>query len=218
MTSVGPAAQATEADTGLRDGIAELGLDLTAQTRARLLDYLDELLRWNRRINLTAVRDRDEAIVKHLLDSLAVAPYCRPGRILDVGSGGGLPGVVLALARPDVRVVSVDARGRKIAFQKHVARTLGLSNLDPRHARVEDLGAESFTQVISRAFASLADFTALAGERVEAGGEMLAMKGRRPDSELAALAPPWKPVKIDRLFVPGLADERHLVVLRRDPA
>jgi len=201
-------------------GAQALGLALDERQIERLLAYLDLLLKWNRVYNLTAVRDPADMLTHHVLDSLAlIAPLRahadgRALRLLDVGSGGGLPGVVIAIGCPDIDVTCVDAVGKKAAFVQQVAGALGLSNLHGRHGRVEAI-AGPFDVVTSRAFASLADFTAWSDGALAEGGVWLAMKGRRPDDEIAALPPAVTVFHVEPLTVPGLEAERCLVWLRR---
>ena len=201
-------------------GAQALGLALDERQIERLLAYLDLLLKWNRVYNLTAVRDPADMLTHHVLDSLAlIAPLRahaggRALRLLDVGSGGGLPGVVIAIGCPDIDVTCVDAVGKKAAFVQQVAGALGLSNLHGRHGRVEAI-AGPFDVVTSRAFASLADFTAWSDGALAEGGVWLAIKGRRPDDEIAALPPAVTVFHVEPLTVPGLEAERCLVWLRR---
>ena len=201
-------------------GAQALGLALDERQIERLLAYLDLLLKWNRVYNLTAVRDPADMLTHHVLDSLAlIAPLRahaggRALRLLDVGSGGGLPGVVIAIGCPGIDVTCVDAVGKKAAFVQQVAGALGLSNLHGRHGRVEAI-AGPFDVVTSRAFASLADFTAWSDGALAEGGVWLAMKGRRPDDEIAALPPAVTVFHVEPLTVPGLEAERCLVWLRR---
>lgn len=201
-------------------GAQALGLALDERQIDRLLAYLDLLLKWNRVYNLTALRDPADMLTHHVLDSLAlIAPLRahaggRALRLLDVGSGGGLPGVVIAIGCPGIDVTCVDAVGKKAAFVQQVAGALGLSNLHGRHGRVEAI-AGPFDVVTSRAFASLADFTAWSDGALAEGGVWLAMKGRRPDDEIAALPPAVTVFHVEPLTVPGLEAERCLVWLRR---
>ena len=186
-----------------------------------LVGYLELLQRWNATYNLTAVRDPAEMLVQHLADCLAVvAPLRRvlaQGRLLDVGSGGGLPGVVIAVTLPEVDVTCVDSVGKKAAFIRQVAGALKLSNLHAVHSRIEGLRERGFDVVTSRAFASLADFTALTRGSLAAGGVWLAMKGRVPDDEIAALAPDIDVFHVEPLSVPGLDAQRCLVWMRLRP-
>lgn len=201
----------------LDDGIAALGQDLPADARARLLDYVELLVRWNAAYNLTAVRDPQQMVTRHLLDSLAVAPYVRGATLADLGSGAGLPGLVLAIAAPQRRVTLVDTNGKKCRFQREAVRSLQLDNVEVIHARVEDVHG-SFDCVTARAFASLADMLTWGGHLLAVHGCWLAMKGRRPDAELDALPPGFRLESEHVLHVPGLDAERHLLVLARSEA
>lgn len=199
----------------------QLGLALAETHVELLLSYLDLLQRWNRTYNLTAVRDPDQMLTQHLVDCLAViGPLDRhfgasaPRRLLDVGSGAGLPGVVIAALRPQVDVTCVDAVGKKAAFIRQVAVTLRLPNLHAEHARVEHLDAGQFDVVTSRAFASLADFTALTRKHLADDGIWLAMKGKDPSDEGAALPPGVELFHVEQLTVPGLDAARCLVWMR----
>jgi 16S rRNA (guanine527-N7)-methyltransferase len=185
---------------------------------AKLSAYLALLERWNATYNLTAVRDPAAMRTQHLADCLAViAPLQRHaagGRVLDVGSGGGLPGVVIATMLPGWDVTCVDAVGKKMAFVRQVAGALPLSNLRAEHSRIENLKAGSFEVVTSRAFASLADFTALTQQHLTPGGVWMAMKGRVPDDEIATLPPTVEVFHVEQLKVPGLDAQRCLVWMR----
>jgi 16S rRNA (guanine527-N7)-methyltransferase len=179
--------------------------------------YLGLLARWNAAYNLTAVRDPAQMRLQHLADCLAVVEPLRrrlgerPARLLDVGSGGGLPGVVLAIANPAWDVTCVDAVGKKAAFIRQVAGELALPNLHAEHARVEALKAPPFDAIASRAFASLPDFVRLTRPLLASGGVWMAMKGRRPDDEIAALPPDIDVFHVEPIDVPGLDAERHLI-------
>ncbi|HET7358878.1 MAG TPA: 16S rRNA (guanine(527)-N(7))-methyltransferase RsmG [Rhodanobacteraceae bacterium] len=198
----------------LRDGIAALGLELPAGAQARLLDYLELLQRWNRAYNLTAVRDPAQMVSRHLLDSLAIAPFVAGATLADLGSGAGLPGIPLAIATPARAVTLVDTNGKKARFLREAVRSLALDNVTVVQARVEDLDGR-FDCITARAFASLADMLAWGGHLLAGGGRWLAMKGRWPDDELAALPPGFRLEASHVLAVPGLDAERHLLVLRR---
>lgn len=205
--------------TGEIDGLcAALGLSPHPAQAQALLKYLDLLLHWNATYNLTAVRERSAMLTHHLADCLAVVrPVARElprGRVLDVGSGGGLPGVVLAIMLPALEVTCVDTVGKKAAFVRQVAGTLQLQNLRAAHARVEGLAEAPFDLITSRAFASLADFTQLSGPLLSPGGNWMAMKGKQPDAELAALPSGINVFHVEPLTVPGLAAERCLVWMR----
>ncbi len=208
---------ADEAQT-LHTGAAALGCTLDANQGQRLLAYRDLLVQWNRVHNLTAVRDPGQMLTQHLLDSLSLlAPLQRhragrATRLLDVGSGGGLPGVVLALLWPALDVVCVDAVAKKAGFIRQVAATLHVPNLRAVHSRVEslqDVGA--FDVVVSRAFSSLSDFVRLTHRHLAPGGVWVAMKGRPPEAEIADLPPDVRVFHVEPLKVPGLTGERCLI-------
>ena len=201
------------------DGIcAALGLQATPAQTAALLQYLELLQRWNTTYNLTAVRDPGEMLTQHLADCLALIPplqrHQAQGRLLDVGSGGGLPGVVIAVMLPGIDVTCVDTVGKKAAFVRQVAATLRLPNLHAEHARVEQMRQSAFDVVTSRAFASLADFTRWTRARLAPGGVWLAMKGKHPDDEIAALPADVAVFHVEPLAVPGLDAQRCLVWMR----
>lgn len=197
---------------------AALGLVAAPQQEQQLLQYLDLLQRWNATYNLTAVRDRQGMLTQHLADCLAVVePLKRvlpKGRVLDVGSGGGLPGVVLAIMCPTWDVTCVDTVGKKAAFVRQVAGALGLGNLQSAHARVEALALPVFDLITSRAFASLADFTSLTRPLLATGGVWMAMKGKSPDAEVAQLLSGVSVFHVEHLRVPTLDAERCLVWMR----
>lgn len=197
----------------------ELGVTLDAAQRSALLAYLDLLQRWNGTYNLTAVRDPAAMFTQHLADCLAVLPPLQRaapgrGRLLDVGSGGGLPGVVVAVALPAWQVTCVDTVAKKMAFVRQVAGTLKLGNLHARHARVEALTGPAFDLITSRAFASLTDFIALTRTLLAPGGVWMAMKGRVPEDEIAALPADIDVFHVEQLQVPALDAQRCLVWMR----
>ena len=199
--------------TPLAAGLAILGLDLPAAAQGKLLAFRDLLLKWNKTYNLTALRDPQQAVSHHLLDSLAILPHVGPGPLLDVGSGGGLPGIPLAIARPDLTVCMVDAVQKKTTFLQQVVIELGLRNVTVHHARVEEMVGQ-FAQITSRAFAELTLFVGLTRHLLAPGGRWLAMKGVRPDDEIAALPAGIVVDAIIPLTVPGLDAERHLIILK----
>ncbi|MDM7951114.1 16S rRNA (guanine(527)-N(7))-methyltransferase RsmG [Hydrogenophaga sp.] len=207
----------------LTDGLVRLGLTLTAPQVDQLMAYLALLQKWNRVYNLTAVRDPGEMLTHHLLDSLAaVIPLRRQAagralRLLDVGSGGGLPGVVIAITCPELDVSCVDTVGKKSAFIQQAAATLKLPHLHGVHARVETLRADEgagFDVIASRAFASLVDFTAWSRAALNPGGVWMAMKGKDPVDEIAALPEDVAVFHVEPLSVPGLDAERCIVWLK----
>lgn len=196
--------------------MAASGIDATVRQREQLLAYLDLLVRWNSSYNLTAVRDPLEMVTRHLLDSLALLPHLPTAahRAIDVGTGGGLPGVPLAILRDDVDMDLLDSNGKKTRFLFQVKTALGLDNMAVRHARAEAWQPEAaYDLVLSRAFASLPDMVACCIQFCGAGTRMLAMKGRVPDEELAALPETVRLVGVTPLTVPWLEEERHLVEL-----
>ncbi|MGZ5179399.1 MAG: 16S rRNA (guanine(527)-N(7))-methyltransferase RsmG [Ramlibacter sp.] len=206
-------------DRELRAGVAALGLTLDDGQVGRLLQYLALLQKWGRVYNLTALLGEQEMLTHHLLDSLAVVEPLRrqtagaPVRLLDVGSGAGLPGVVIAICCPHVRVDCLDAVAKKAAFVQQAAATLALPNLRGVHGRVERV-EDGYDVVSSRAFASLADFVAGSRQALAPAGVWLAMKGKRPDAELAALPPAIEVFHVEQLAVPGLDAERCIVWMR----
>ncbi len=202
----------------LQRDAATLGVTLGAGDAARLLRLVAELARWNRSYNLTAVTEPGEMITHHLLDSLAIHPDLEGERIADVGTGAGFPGLPLALVNPARHFTLIDSVGKKIRFVAHAARTLGLTNVSPLNVRVEAFRpAAAFDTVTARAFAPLPRLLAQAGHLAAAHGVVLAMKGRRPEAELAELPPPWRLERSRPLAIPGLDAERCLLVLRRAP-
>jgi 16S rRNA (guanine527-N7)-methyltransferase len=206
---------------GLRHDAAALGLALPSDVLGRLVSYLAMLRKWNATYNLTAVRDVAQMRIHHLSDCLAVVrPLrrqvggARPLRILDVGSGGGLPGVVLALAEPAWDVSCVDAVGKKAAFIRQVASDLGLPNLHALHARAEALHGPPFDVITARAFAALPDLVQLTRPMLAASGVWMAMKGRVPTNEIIALTADIDMFHVEPLAIPGLNAERCLVWMR----
>jgi 16S rRNA (guanine527-N7)-methyltransferase len=216
---MGPSsARAGARDLGaeLARGAAALGLALAPTAQAKLLDYLALLQKWNRVYNLTAVRKPADMVTRHLLDSLAVAPHVSAARLLDVGSGAGLPGVPLALAHPGMRVTLLDSSQKKAAFLRQAVIELGLANVEVVCERVEAWRpGRVFETVITRAFASLAEFAAAAGHLVAPGGRLAAMKGALLRAEIVRLPQGWRVARTLALRVPGLGARRHLVLLER---
>jgi 16S rRNA (guanine527-N7)-methyltransferase len=203
----------------LADGVRELGLDLSDAQLGKLLDYVALLSKWNAVYNLTAIRDPRQMLIQHILDSLSIVPHLATrgaSSVLDVGSGGGLPGIVLAIVLPDWSVTVNDIVHKKTAFQAQAKAELGLANLSVVTGRVETLqpGAEvpaKFDVIVSRAFAELADFVTLARHLVAERGAIWAMKGVRPDGEIERLPAGAHVEQIIRLNVPSLDAERHLI-------
>ena len=207
----------------LRRGVVALGLELGESAQQQLLAYMALIQRWTRVYNLTAVRDPQHMLTHHLLDSLsALSPLMRhtqgrSTRLLDVGSGGGLPGVVLAICRPEVQVTCVDTVGKKAAFIQQVAASLRLPNLRGLHARVESV-EEGYDVICSRAFASLKDFAQWSQGALSPQGVWMAMKGKRPDDEIADLPAQVQVFHVEPLTVPGLEADRCMVWMRHAAA
>lgn len=198
----------------LAQGCAIMQLDITAEIQKKLLDYLQLLQKWNKVYNLTAIREVDQMVIHHLLDSLAVLPHLWPSRWLDVGCGAGLPGVVLAIARPDWQFTLLDSNSKKTSFVQQVVIELGLTNISVNCARVEEFqGDEKFDGIISRAFAETADFVGLTRHLLAKNGRWVAMKGT-PEQELQRLPGDVLVEQIIPLHVPGLDAARCLVVLK----
>lgn len=206
-----------KAELNLNDALRAMGLDVEAHAQARLLDYLALLGKWNRTYNLTAIHEPERMLTHHILDSLAILPEIHCNRLLDVGSGAGLPGIPLAVARPDLRVTVMDASHKKCAFMQQAAIELKLGNVQVLHGRVEDHHpAEPYPGIVSRAFSELNEFVRLTRHLLAPGGEWLAMKGLYPNEELALLK--GARLKRDvRLHIPGLDADRHLIVLEAQP-
>lgn len=202
----------------LSAGARELQLALSDAQLAQLIDYLALLAKWNAVYNLTAVRDPQQMITQHLLDSLAAVPaFAGAKQVLDVGAGGGLPGIVLAIARPDMQVSMIDTVHKKTAFLTQVKAELGLANVTVYTARVEELQvAHKFDVITSRAFAELADFVTWSGHLLQEGGCFIALKGVLPTDEIARLPAGWRASTVQPLIVPGLNAERHLVFIEAE--
>ena len=210
-------------EAGLRSGVQALGLVLTDAQIQHLLDYAALIQKWNKVYNLTALRDPADMLTHHLLDSLtAIAPLRRhtqgqPIKVLDVGSGGGLPGVVLAICMPELNVSCVDTVAKKAAFVQQVAVSLKLPNLRGLHARVESL-TDPYKVICSRAFASLPDFVTWSRSALAEGGVWMAMKGKHPQGEIDALPAGVQVFHVEPLTVPGLDVERCMVWMRPEAA
>ena len=216
MSSSQPTHGAPDAQGSARTLIhaaAALGVALTEHDALRLLQLLEELARWNRRFNLTAITDRADMVTHHLLDSLAVHRYLHGARIADVGTGAGFPGLPLALANPERRFTLIDSNGKKVRFVSHAAHALGLMNVETVQARVEALRPDApFDTVLARAFAALPQLVRTVTPLCGPGTRVLALKGKWPQAELEALPPGWQ-AETFALTVPGLAEERCLIVL-----
>lgn len=204
----------------LEQGIKDANLDISAQTQQRLLDYLVLMQKWNKVHNLTAVRDADEMVTLHLLDSLVVLPFIDAKHLLDVGSGAGLPGIPLAICLPDLQVTVIDSNSKKVSFMRQAKAELGITNLEVLGDRVEEISStRKFEIIISRAFSDLSLFISLTHHLLDAQGKWLAMKGVYPEAELAELAAKTGVTasKVEVLNVPGLDAQRHLAFLPYQP-
>jgi 16S rRNA (guanine527-N7)-methyltransferase len=200
--------------TELLDGARTLGLELSPEQAAKLIAHLDLVDEWGERMNLTAIREREQQVTKHLLDSLSVASWLRGTRMADVGSGAGFPGIPLAIIRPQLQFALIESTGKKCRFLEHVRDTLGLDNVEVVQSRAEAYRpAVRFDTVLARAVGPVADLVKYAGPLVAGGGRLLAMKGRYPTDELAKPVNGWKVIGVHPLQVPGLAEERHLIEL-----
>ncbi|AMP07757.1 16S rRNA (guanine(527)-N(7))-methyltransferase RsmG [Collimonas pratensis] len=213
--------QTASLEASLQQGAQILGIALDQQQQQQLLAYLSLLAKWNKVYNLTSIREPAQMMTHHLLDSLAVVPaFAAAENVLDVGAGGGLPGMILAIwagkAKPAMRVSMIDTVHKKTAFLTQVKAELGLSNVSVHTARVEQLQvAQKFDVITSRAFAELADFINWSAHLLTDDGQFIALKGIKPDEEIARLPAGWEVSEIRPLAVPGLDAERHLIFIKR---
>jgi len=200
----------------LQRGAAELGVALDGKTLDRLVAYATLMDKWNRVYNLTAIREEAKLVTHHLLDSLAVVPHLPAGRLLDVGSGGGLPGIPVAIVQPDRQVTLLDSNQKKGTFLRQAVMELELENADVAVQRIEDhRPSQAYEGVISRAFSDLTDFVNLAGPSAANEGSLIAMKGVHPHEEISRLPAGWMVSRIVELQVPQLGASRHLLFLNR---
>lgn len=212
-----PRIDPVQARARLDAGLAALGQTLDEDTRDRLIAYLAELVRWNAAYNLTALKDPLEMVDRHLVDSLSLRPHLQGRRILDGGTGAGLPGLVLAICEPDKEFVLVDGNGKKIRFLRHVVRTLGLANVEPIHARIEDLDlAPAPDELVARALAPLPRLVEWFEPWLDAGAPLKAMKAELDSAEVAGV-PEGYSVKVEPLTWPGQSAVRTLATVRRNP-
>ena len=204
-----------EAQT-LAAGVSALGLDVCTNAQAQLSCYLALIAKWNKVYNLTAIRERDQMVVEHLLDSLAILPHVQPSAVLDIGSGAGLPGIPLAIARRGLQVTVLDSNQKKCAFLQQVAIELSLTNVTVACARAEAYrGANAFDTVVSRALADLPTIARLSASQLAPGGLILALKGAVPHAELSRLPGAITARAVIRLSIPGLNAQRHVVVMTK---
>jgi 16S rRNA (guanine527-N7)-methyltransferase len=200
----------------LISGAKQIGIELSEAHAEVLLRLIDDLELANAQFNLTAIRDRQGMLHKHVLDSLSIQPYLRGERMADVGTGAGFPGLALAVVNPERHFTLIEATGKKARYVEQTAANLGISNAQVANVRAETYRpSELFDTVMARALSSLADFVAYAGHLCAPGGRLLAMKGKRPDEEISALPRSFRVLAVHRLRVPGMPDERHLVELAK---
>lgn len=197
----------------LEQGCQALSIDLSDIQQQQLLDYVALMAKWNKVYNLTSVRDPAEMLSRHIIDSLAILPYLDAPSLLDVGTGGGLPGIPAAIARPDCAVTLLDSNSKKTRFLQQVKAELGLSNVTVVHGRVEQVSLPQFAIITARAFASIDDIISLAGQHCQLGGELVLMKGVYPKQELQFDSKAFRLRDVVSLMVPACDGERHLVRL-----
>lgn len=209
----------------LQNQLQNLGINISPQFVAKEIAFVEELMRWNKKINLTAITDRDEVLEKHLLDSLVLNKFLKEDvRLLDLGSGGGFPGLALAIANPEIRVVSVESVGKKVNFQKHIKRLFSLDNFEPVGDRIENLlkrgdFKSEFDIITARAFASLEAIVEMSGPFLSTHGKIIAMKGPEGDAELAAMRKEklknFRDISIECYKLPLSGSKRRLIVLQK---
>ena len=197
----------------LQQALSELKLQLSDEQQLQLLYYLQQLLFWNKAYNLTAIKDDQQALIKHIFDSLSIVPFLPAGDLLDIGTGAGLPAVMVAICQPQRAVTALDSNQKKIRFIKQVASELGLKNLTPVASRIE-AHAGTYQVITSRAFASLVDFVTHSQSKLADNGIICAMKGVEPVDEIQALQNEWQ-INTQVLTVPELHESRHLIYLQR---
>lgn len=197
----------------LQQALSELKLPLSDEQQLQLLYYLQQLLFWNKAYNLTAIKDDQQALIKHIFDSLSIVPFLPAGDLLDIGTGAGLPAVIVAICQPQRAVTALDSNQKKIRFIKQVASELGLKNLTPVASRIE-AHAGTYQVITSRAFASLVDFVTHSQSKLADNGIICAMKGVEPVDEIQALQNEWQ-INTQVLTVPALHESRHLIYLQR---
>lgn len=197
----------------LQQALSELKLPLSDEQQLQLLYYLQQLLFWNKAYNLTAIKDDQQALIKHIFDSLSIVPFLPAGDLLDIGTGAGLPAMIVAICQPQRAVTALDSNQKKIRFIKQVASELGLKNLTPVASRIE-AHAGSYQVITSRAFASLVDFVTHSQSKLADNGIICAMKGIEPIDEIQALQHEWQ-INTQVLTVPELYESRHLIYLQR---
>lgn len=206
----------TDMKSMLQQGLQQMNIDLTVPQQLQLLAFIDLLKKWNSTYNLTALRNDQDVISHHILDSLTLLPYVEHARgLIDVGSGGGMPGIPVAIARPDLPVALLDANSKKTSFLQQAVIELGLTNIQVITARVEAMVGEQFDVITSRAFAELNDFITITKQLMAKGGCWAAMKGVYPYEEIERLPDNVELIQVDKLTVPHLNAERHMVLVRK---
>jgi 16S rRNA (guanine527-N7)-methyltransferase len=199
----------------LAQGVIQLGLDVNQEQQVKLVDYVERIHKWNKAFNLTSVRDPEQMMVKHILDSLSVVPYLSGQNIIDVGTGPGLPGIPLSIVYPQKQFTLLDSLGKRVRFMKQCAFEMKLDNITPIQSRVEEHQPEqAYDIVLSRAFASLKDMLHWCGHLVDSEGKFLALKGQYPTDEIADIEQDYHVLSVQSLDIPGLVGERHLVTLQ----
>jgi 16S rRNA (guanine527-N7)-methyltransferase len=197
----------------LEAGLNELGLSIETNNINALLAFVALIEKWNKTYNLTAIRNKEDMVISHVLDSLAILPFLQGTRILDIGTGAGLPGIPLALYAPNLEFVLLDSNAKKTRFVQQVILELGLNNIHVQHSRVEAFEDDTgFDTIISRAFSSLEDFLVMSEHLLCKNGKLLAMKGQHPKQELEQLAMPWETIPV---YVPGIKAERCIVRIEK---
>ncbi len=199
----------------LTDGLKRLDVSVPEDVLEKLVRYLDGMMKWNRAFNLTAIREEREMVIKHLLDSLAALPWLTGDKVIDVGTGAGLPGMVLAIVCPEKQVTLLDSNSKKTRFLLQMVGELQLSNVKVVHSRVEEYREQTYDTVTSRAFASLSDMLHWCAHLKNEAGRFAAMKGRYPAEEIAELPSGFTVVDVPRISVPFLDDERHMVLIEK---
>ena len=197
----------------LQQALSELKLQLSDEQQLQLLHYLQQLLFWNKAYNLTAIKDDQQALIKHIFDSLSIVPFLPAGDLLDIGTGAGLPAVIVAICQPQRAVTALDSNQKKIRFIKQITSELGLKNLTPVASRIE-AHVGTYQVITSRAFASLVDFVTHSQSKLADNGIICAMKGVEPVDEIQALQNEWQ-INTQVLTVPELHESRHLIYLQR---
>ncbi len=199
----------------LDEGCTELGIELDSEQKEKIIIHLETLAKWNKTLNLTAITDMEQMIIQHALDSLAVYPFIKPGRLLDIGTGGGFPGLPLAILYPELEVTLLDTRGRRVEFLRNVCLKLGLRNVSLVNSRVEDYRpTQKFDTLTTRAFSSMSDMLKWTTALQHPGCRLAALKGKMPVEEIDSLLPDvQRSVRVERILVPFLRAQRHLILI-----